>query len=116
MKTKPNYDYGYIRVEMRSAGDYGGISMSGIHYDNDSHLKEAVEQIERHTDRVRGAEILYDYYTCGECDSDFETEKEADNCCLPIKEIPQMAGTLEALDKLTIITPPEITLTSNKRG
>jgi len=34
---------------------------------------------------------------------DTKPNKEADECCKIIEEIPQMKGTLEALDKLTII-------------
>lgn len=90
MKTKPNYDYGYIRVEPKSAGDFGNMSFSGTHYENDSHLRDMCEEIKRHTDRVGSTEIFYDRYTCGECNSDHETEKEADKCCLPVEEMPLM--------------------------
>jgi len=102
MKTKPNYDYGYIRVEMRGAGNFGNMSFSGSHYDNDNHLTDAVEEIKRHIDRVRSADIHYDYYTCGECNSDFESEEEADKCCLEPEEMPQFKGTREQLDKITL--------------
>lgn len=84
MKAKPNYDSGYIKVEPKSAGDFGSMSFSGSHYKNDSHLKDMKADIERHTDRVRSAEIYYELYTCGECDENYDTEKEADDCCKPV--------------------------------
>jgi hypothetical protein len=83
MKTKPNYEYGYIKVEPRGAGNFGLVSMSGIHYEDDSHLKDMVEDIKRHVDRVGNVEIHYDFYVCGECGSEYETKEDADNCCQP---------------------------------
>lgn len=87
MNAKPNYDYGYIRVEPNGAGVFGNMSFSGSHYDNDSHLKDMVEEIERHVDRVRVAYIEYDYYRCSVCNSNYESENEADNCCVTKEEL-----------------------------
>ncbi len=88
MNAKPNYDYGYIRVDMIGAGNFGSVSMSGIKYEDERHLEEASSEIKRHVDRVRSVDIHYDYYTCGKCDDDFESEKEAEECCNEVEEIP----------------------------
>ena len=81
MKARPNYDNGYIKVTPRGAGDFGGFSMSGEHYKNNNHLDEMKDQIERHADRVRYCEIIIDGFVCGECESEYDTEKEAEECC-----------------------------------
>ena len=81
MKAKPNYDYAYIKVELRHAGDFGMCLMSGVSYENDDHLINAAEQIKRHIDRVKTCDIEYDMWICSECESNYDTKKEAEDCC-----------------------------------
>jgi len=81
MKAKPNYDYGYLRVEPKSAGDFGSVKITSIEYEDDEHLTDMETEIKRHVDRVGRVDIFYDYYTCGICNGDYETEEEAEKCC-----------------------------------
>ena len=81
MEAKPNYDSGYLRVEPKSAGDFGYVSISSIRYENDTHLSDMVDEIKRHIDRVSSATISYDCYVCGKCGNGYDTKNEAENCC-----------------------------------
>jgi hypothetical protein len=81
MKAKPYYNSGFLSVYPRSAGNYGFCSISGIEYEDDSHLEEMKEQIERHVDRVQNVYIEYEQYQCSKCEDIWNSEKEAEDCC-----------------------------------
>lgn len=87
MNAKPNYDTGYLKVCPRSAGDFGFASFSGSHHKGDMHLKEFKSEIERHLGgylgRSGGVDIEYELFICSECGNEYETKKEAEECCNP---------------------------------
>lgn len=98
MTTKPNYNNWHIEVTPKTAGDFGGISISSIEYDKkeaESLQQEIEVNILRHIDRVSHTRVVYESYICSGCDTDYETEKEADDCCLTAEEMPQLKGTKE---------------------
>lgn len=92
--AKPNYDAMYLKVFPKRAGNFGYASISGIHYEDDRHITDMQEQIERHIDNIQSIEIDFDEYwgkkwVCRKCESDYETEKEAEICCASKNEEPK---------------------------
>lgn len=81
--AKRDFDYGYIIVQPKPAGDFGMAFLSGVHYENDSHLIAMKRQIERHVD-MGAVRIAYENnsWYCSGCGSYYDTEKEAEDCCM----------------------------------
>jgi len=48
MDAKPNYNEGYLVVTPQYAGKWGGGSIGGMKYKDDSHLKSMANDIKRH--------------------------------------------------------------------
>ena len=85
MEAIKNYNNAYLKVYPKGAGNFGYMSISGIKYKGDSHLREMEENIKRHVDNVGSVEIAfdedYDEWMCSKCETTWATEKEAEDCC-----------------------------------
>lgn len=82
--AKQNPNDWHIEVYPRRAGDFGGISMSGIKYTEKEAENLQVDiqnEIRRHINGVANTSVVYDGWLCEECENEYSTKKEAEECC-----------------------------------
>lgn len=73
----------HIEVYPKRAGDFGFCSISSIKYDTvgaENLASDMEDNINRHVDGVSGCSMVYDSWICVECNVNFDTRKEAENC------------------------------------
>ena len=85
IKKKPigNPNNWHIEVYPKRAGDFGFASLSSIKYDTkeaEDLARDMQDEIKRHVDRVAGCSMIYESWICPECENEFDTYKEAENC------------------------------------
>lgn len=83
MNIKPDPNNWHLEIFPRSAGDFGSCSISSIQYD-EREARDAQRDMEnainRHVDRVRHINVVYDGYLC-ECGNYFDNKQDAEECC-----------------------------------
>ena len=75
-----NPDQAYLKVYPRRAGQFGGISISSIKWEDTNHLDDMQEQIKRHVDDYGGSQIDYDAWLCPDCKCSYWEKEEAEEC------------------------------------
>jgi len=83
MNAKNNENAWHIEVCPRSAGNYGGFSISGIEYSESEAVNlqnDIMHEIKRHVNDISQCNVVYDGFIC-ECGNEYETFIEAENCC-----------------------------------
>lgn len=73
----------HIEVYPKRAGDFGFASISSIKYDSkeaEDLAREIEQEIKRHVSGVSSCQMIYESWICVECENEFDTKKEAENC------------------------------------
>lgn len=84
-KKKPigNPNNWHIEVYPKRAGNYGSVSISSVKYDTkeaEDLARDMQYEIKRHINGVAGCSMIYESWICQECQNEFNTYEEAENC------------------------------------